>query len=70
MFFGTSILEAFGLGFGSALGVKNQILDFRIFVRYFFEANFQGFLGRLKNQLLKVQHWKLPHFWAGPAECA
>ena len=68
MFVGTSISEAFWKDFGRVLGGRNP--QFSHFFRHLFEANFGRRFGRPKNRVLKIQHWKLPHFWAGPAECA
>ena len=46
IFFGTSILEAFGEGFGKVLG--GQKPRFSQLFRHFLEANFKRFFGGLK----------------------
>ena len=58
------VLEGFWNGF------RRRKISIFAFFSIFFEAKFKGFLGRLKNRVLKVQHWKLTLFWPGPTECA
>ena len=60
--------NGFWKDFGKVLG--SQKLRFSHFFRYFFEANFKGIFGRLKNRKKSPTRGADTEFWSGPAECA
>ena len=64
VFFGASIWKGFGRG------LAGQNPRFSRFFRCFFEANFKGFFGRLKNRKKWPTRRGGAYLEAGPAECA
>ena len=62
MFFGTSILKAFWIGFGRVLGGQNP--RFSHFLQCFFDVIFEARFEKAKSSLKNAQKTEKAKFWS------